>query len=166
MDAVVAIGLAGNIISFLSVSSSLFGAVTSTQYDIERISRSVKDILEDVRAVEHKVNIYRDAVGSLEKSAELSRHYVCLGSEMDATCRQISGSKFSLPQRLVDLARGGSDNSRGYLDGSRMLWIDAIRIDQNKDGDTCAGLKNLCRMDDIRLDPAFWRLQRWTMVSI
>jgi hypothetical protein len=129
----------GSIISLILLSSTIVSAITSTQYDIERTSRLVKNLSGSFRALERKLDIYRGAVEPLAKSAKHSSHYLSLRSDLEAACRQFNGL---------------------------ILRIDAICIGQTNHGDTCARLIKRCQLDDIRIEPAFWKLQKWTMVSI
>jgi hypothetical protein len=123
---------------------SLSNAVISTQYDILRAMRSST---ERIGRLGKAIEIYEDTLKNLADKLDTCARMLSIRSDDVSTCRQLVRSKEFQGWMTVKA------DSRG--------WEVTTPFKE-----TCVSLMQCVQSEGSRTDPAFWKLQKWIMVSV
>jgi hypothetical protein len=140
------LSVAASCLAVVSFASKTMSALVSTLYDIERTSRSLEGLAGTLQEIERTLEACQNTVeGRVERSVECPS-ILSLHSEVFATCQQLSRSWQYMEQKLPK-------NNMGRRDDTKAL------------AETCIRLIQSWQSSDMSVEPIFWKLQRWTMVS-
>jgi hypothetical protein len=141
-----------SIVSMAVSVVSLCNAAISTLYDIDRarrsyteLNRELNNLRDSFQEFEQTLEIHNDVLEHLGGRPVTCERMLSLQSDVLSKCWQLVVPKE--PQRWML-----RDDSRGWKNTRNFEEI-------------CAKMMHCVRSDGIRTEPAFWRLQRWIMVS-